>query len=136
MKTKLFAFALITVMLVMVTGCTPGGVVQVNTPVPNTQSGTPAANGQINVPGVSIQIYAPGPNPLADTADTNGHIAGILLGLWHGVISPVTLVWSFFNKAVQMYEVHNDGSQYNLGFLLGVALVFVILGALVGSRRR
>jgi hypothetical protein len=34
-----------------------------------------------------------------------------------------------------MYEVHNDGNQYNLGFLIGVAIVFIILGALVGSRR-
>jgi hypothetical protein len=35
-----------------------------------------------------------------------------------------------------MYEVHNDGSQYNLGFLIGVALVFLILGIIGGSRRR
>ncbi len=35
-----------------------------------------------------------------------------------------------------MYEVHNIGSLYNLGFLLGVAIVFILLGALVGSRRR
>ncbi len=34
-----------------------------------------------------------------------------------------------------MYEVHNDGNQYNLGFLIGVAIIFIILGALVGSRR-
>ena len=63
MKKKLFIFVLLTVMLVMVAGCAPGTVVQVNTPVPNTQAGTPTPSGQINVPGVSIQIYAPGPNP-------------------------------------------------------------------------
>jgi hypothetical protein len=136
MKKKLFIFVLMAVMLVMVAGCAPGTVVQVNTPVPNTQAGTPAPNGQINVPGVSIQTFAPGPNPLVNTADAYGRVAGVLLGLWHGIISPVTLVISFFNKGVQMYEVRNDGSQYNLGFLLGVALVFVILGAIVGSRRR
>jgi len=34
----------------------------------------------------------------------------------------VTLVLSFFDQGVQMYEVYNDGSQYNLGFLLGVAI--------------
>jgi hypothetical protein len=135
MKKKLSLFILMAVMLVMVAGCTPGTVVQINTPVPNTQAGTPAPNGQINVPSVSIQIYAPGPNPLVNTTDANGHVAGILLGIWHGIISPVTLVLSFFNKGVQMYDVHNDGSQYNLGFLLGVAIVFVILGAIVGSRR-
>ncbi|MGA2821761.1 MAG: hypothetical protein ABSF61_14060 [Anaerolineales bacterium] len=135
MKKKLFIFVLMAVMLVMVAGCTPGTVVQINTPVPNTHGGTPAPNGQINVPGVSIQVYAPNPNPLVNTADAHGRVAGILLGIWHGIISPVTLVLSFVNKGVQMYEVHNDGSQYNLGFLLGVAIVFVILGAIVGSRR-
>jgi len=116
MKKKLFFFVLMAIMLVMVAGC--------------------ASNGQINVPGVSIQIYAPGPNPLVNTTDAHGSVAGILLGIWHGIISPVTLVISFVNKGVQMYEVHNDGSQYNLGFLLGVAIIFLILGALLGSRRR
>lgn len=133
MKQKLFTFVFMAVLLVMAAGCAPGTVVQVNTPVPET---TAASNGQVNVPGVSIQVYAPGPNPQANTADGHGHVAGVLLGLWHGIISPVTLVISFFNNRVQMYEVHNDGNQYNLGFLLGVALVFIILGALVGSRRR
>jgi hypothetical protein len=137
MKKKLFIFVLMAVMLVMVAGCAPGTGVQIKKiiVVRNTQAGTPAPNGQINVPGVSIQIYAPGPNPLVNTADAHDRVAGILLGIWHGIISPVTLVLSFVNKGVQMYEVHNDGSQYNLGFLLGVAIVFVILGAIVGSRR-
>jgi len=116
-------------------GCAPGAVAQVNTPVPDTP-GTPAPSGQIDVPGVSIQIYAPGPNPMVNTADAYGRVAGILLGIWHGIISPVTLVLSFANRGGQIYEVHNDGSQYNLGFLLGVAILFVILGAGVGSRRR
>ena len=136
MKGRLLVFVLMATMLLSVTGCTIGTVEQMNTPVPNAQAGTPAPNGQINVPGVSIQVRAPGPNPLVDTADAQGRVAGIMLGIWHGVISPVTLVLSFANKGVQMYEVYNDGSEYNLGFLLGVALVFVILGAMVGSRRR
>ncbi|HEY5270334.1 MAG TPA: hypothetical protein VII97_08355 [Anaerolineales bacterium] len=135
MKKKLFIFVLIAVMLVMAAGCAPGTVAQINTPVPNTQAGTPAPNGQITVPGVSVQIYTPGLNPLVNTADAHGRAAGILLGLWHGVISLVTLVVSFINPNVQLYEVHNNGSQYNLGFLLGVAIVFLILGGIVGSRR-
>jgi hypothetical protein len=135
MQKKLLIFVLMVIMLVMVAGCSTGPIVQINTPVPNAPAGTPAPNGQINVPGVSIQVYAPGPNPTVNTADGQGRIAGIWLGLWHGFISPVTLVLSFFNKAVQMYEVHNDGNLYNLGFFLGVAIVFVLLGLLVGSRR-
>ena len=136
MKKKLFIFVLMAVTLVIASGCTPGSVAQVNTPVPGTNTGTPAPNGQINVPGVSIQVYAPGPNPLVNTADEHGSPAGILLGIWNGIISPITLIMSFINKGGQMYEVHNDGSQYNLGFLVGVAILFVILGAFVGSRRR
>jgi hypothetical protein len=135
MKKKLLTFALLAVMLVMVAGCAPGTIAQVNTPVPSTP-GTPAPSGQINVPGVTIQVNAPGTNPLVNTADAHGRVAGILLGLWHGIISPVTLVLSFVNQGVQMYEVHNDGSQYNLGFLLGVAIVFIILGVAARSRRR
>jgi hypothetical protein len=135
MKKQRFTLVLAAMMLVASAGCAPGAVAQVNTPVPATP-GTPAPSGQIDVPGVSIQVYAPGPNPMVNTADAYGRVAGILLGIWHGVISPVTLVLSFVNRSGQIYEVHNDGSQYNLGFLLGVALLFVLLGAGVGSRRR
>jgi len=135
MRKGLFTLALLGVLLVMVAGCAPGAVAQVNTPVPSAP-GTPAPSGQINVPGVTIQVSAPGPNPMVNTADANGRVAGILLGLWHGIISPVTLVLSFVNQGVQMYEVHNDGGQYNLGYLLGVAIVFVLLGATARSRRR
>jgi hypothetical protein len=41
---------------------------------------------------------------------------------------PVMLVGSFFNPIIQIYEVHNNGTEYNLGYLIGVALVFLILG--------
>jgi hypothetical protein len=136
MKKSRFVFVLSILMLVMLAGCGPGVIGQINTPVPTPQGGTPAPNSQINVPGVSIQINAPGPNPLENTTNANGFVAGVWLGLWHGIIAPVTLALSFFYPNVQMYEVYNDGSQYNLGFLLGVALFFVVLGAFFGSRRR
>jgi len=128
-------FPLAIMLVLIVAGCTSGTVIQINTPVPNAPGGTPTSNGQISVPGVSIQVYTPGPNPTVNTADAHDLIAGIWLGAWHGFISPVTLVLSFFNKNVQMYEVHNNGNLYNLGFFLGVAIVFVILGLLFGSRR-
>lgn len=136
MKKKLLILTLIVAMFVILAGCTTTGTVaQINTPVP-TQAGTPAPDGQIDIPGVSIQVNAPGPNPLVNKANANKHVAGIWMGVWHGIISPITLVISFNNSNVQMYEVHNDGSEYNFGFLVGVALVFVILGVLAGSRRR
>jgi len=85
-KKKLFIFVVLAVMLILVAGCGPGSVIQVNTPVPNTQASTPVPNGQINVPGVSIQIYAPSPNPLAHSADAHGRVAGIL----HCFIAAIT----------------------------------------------
>jgi hypothetical protein len=136
LKKRLSLFLLsASILAILVAGCSSGTVVQINTPVPNGQAGADASSGQINVPGISIQVYSPGPNPSVNTPNLHGNVDGILPGIWHGVISPVTLVMSFFNKNVQMYEVHNDGSQYNLGFLIGLAIVFVILGALIGSRR-
>jgi hypothetical protein len=135
MKKKVYLYILVALFSVMIAGCTPGTVVHLNPTVSQPQSGTPTGNGQINIPGVSIDIYAPGPNAEVNTADRHGHPAGILLGIWHGIISPLTMVLSFFNKDLNMYEVHNDGGQYNLGFLVGVAIVFVLLGLFAGSRR-
>jgi hypothetical protein len=135
MKKTLFIIVLIAVLLLLVAGCTANPIIQINTPVPNSQAGTPTPSGQISVPGVNIQVYAPGPNPTVNTPDAQGRIAGLGLGVWHGFISPVTLVISFFNKDVQMYEVHNIGNLYNLGFFLGVAIVFIFLGLIFGSRR-
>jgi hypothetical protein len=135
MKKILFVFVLMIVLFVMTAGCSLGAGIKVVTPVPNIPTGTPAPGGQITVPGVSLEVNAPGPNPLINKAAERGHVATILMGIWHGIISPITLAVSFKNPNVQMYEVHNDGSQYNLGFLIGVAIIFLLLGALAGSRR-
>lgn len=136
MKKRLPILVLLVLVFVLISGCVPNTVAEVNTPTGNVKSETPTPNGQINIPGISIQINAPGPNPMLNSSDGQNKISGILLGIWHGVISPVTLVVSFINPNIQMYEVHNDGGPYNLGFLFGVAIIFLILGASVGSRRR
>ncbi len=132
---KILNVAFIGLVLVMLVGCAPNSVVQVNTPVPAPKSGTPGPDtGKITVPGASIEVYAPGRNPLVNTPDSHGKPAGILLGIWHGFISPVTIIMGFINKTTQMYEVHNDGSQYILGFFLGV-LILLLLIALIGGGR-
>lgn len=46
--------------------------------------------------------------------------AGFWVGLWHGIISLVTLVVSVFSETVRMYEPHNTGGWYDLGFLMGI----------------
>jgi len=137
MKKIPFLFVFITIGLFMTAGCAPNSVVQANTPVSKPPAGTPAPSGQIDVPGVTIQVYAPGPNPMVNTADAHGRPAGFWLGIWHGIISPVNLLLSFINKQnVQMYEVHNNGSLYNLGFFLGILIMPAVFGLLFGSRRR
>jgi len=70
---------------------------------------------------------AAGANPGVGTAAESGHIAGFWLGLWQGIIAPIAFVISLFNDGVNVYEVHNNGNWYNLGFVLGA--VFLIGGS-------
>ncbi len=132
---KISFLVLISMLFLTAAGCSPNSPVQLNTPDPNAEANTPVPNSQVTVPGLTIQVNAPGPNPQANTPNELGRVAGIWMGIWHGFIAPVTLVISFFNENVQMYEVHNDGSQYNLGFLLGL-IIFCGVLALLGRRRR
>jgi hypothetical protein len=54
---------------------------------------------------------------------------------WRGLIIPVTLILSFFDSNVEIYEVHNAGSEYNFGFFLGEAIVFAIIALFLRIRR-
>jgi hypothetical protein len=68
---------------------------------------------------------AAGPNSmLGSTAEGAEDPAGFFSGLWHGMISFITLIVSFFNSNVNIYEVHNAGWPYNIGFILGVMLAY------------
>lgn len=59
---------------------------------------------------------AAGADPLAGTGPDP---AGFWLGLWQGLILPIAFVVSLFNNDVGVYEVHNAGHLYDLGFVLG-----------------
>jgi hypothetical protein len=80
---------------------------------------------------------APGPNQAEKTPDKDGQIAGFFMGLWHGLISPITFVISIFDRHVRLYEVHNNGGWYNFGFVLGAGLFLSggILGKKHGKRQ-
>ena len=56
--------------------------------------------------------------------------AGFWPGLWHGFILPVSLVISWFDSSVGIYEVHNNGGWYDTGFVLGASIVF---GSVLGG---
>jgi hypothetical protein len=95
----------------------------------------PDSDLEVTTPESTIRLSTPGLNPERNQPDEDGQVAGLVSGLWHGIIAPVMLVGSFFNPAMEMYEVHNNGPEYNVGYLIGVAFVFLILG-LIGGRRR
>ena len=119
MKKKLISIGLLLILVtLLLAACAPGSEVEVT------------------VPETTLELTTPGPNPLVNELDERGRLAGAAQGLWHGLIAPVTLIGSFFNPALEMYEVHNNGREYNLGFLVGVALVFLILGVIGGGRWR
>ena len=117
---KILVFVLFVVLLVTLSACAPGA---------------PAPKVELSKPNTVIQFTLPGPNPELDKAPKAGVVAGLFTGLWHGLISPGTLIVSFFKPEVQMYEVHNTGELYNLGFFIGMALVFLILGFSGGRGR-
>lgn len=82
-----------------------------------------------------LSACAAGPNDVSN-ADVD-QLAGFWLGLWHGLIHPVTFVISLFNSGVNLYEVHNNGGWYNFGFVLGVGFLFTVFlaPARAGTRR-
>lgn len=55
---------------------------------------------------------------------TDAPPAGFWAGFWHGIIAPITFLIGLFNPGVRMYETHNGGRLYDLGFLIGVLVVF------------
>ena len=79
---------------------------------------------------------APGRNSLEGVPDSEEELAGFWQGLWHGFISPVVFIVSLFNKAVDIYEVHNNGGWYNFGFLLGASVIFGGSGGGAAKSRR
>jgi hypothetical protein len=95
---------------------------------------TPSSSVIVTTPDSTMLLTAPGPNPMLNQPDALGRVARAGAGLWHGIIAPITLVLSFFSDT-HMYEVHNAGSEYDLGFLIGVTLIISLLSLFIRMRR-
>ena len=50
--------------------------------------------------------------------------AGFWWGIWHGIISVISLIVHIFNENVAVYETLNTGGWDDFGFLLGVISVW------------
>ena len=83
-----------------------------------------------------VTACAAGVNPNVDVASADGEIAGFWIGLWHGIITPVTFVISLFTENVNIYEIHNSGGWYDFGFVLGVGTFLGGSGRGIRRRRR
>lgn len=82
---------------------------------------------------VALSACAAGPNPALDTGPDP---AGFWMGLWQGFISPITLIVSLFTDEVSIYEVQNSGNWYDVGFMIGVSMVFGGFGGGGAASRR
>jgi hypothetical protein len=69
-----------------------------------------------------LAACAAGPTDAAPVAAAD--TAGFWLGLWQGLISPITFLISLFTDEVNIYEVHNNGNWYDFGFILGLSVAF------------
>jgi len=65
------------------------------------------------------KLAVAGPNSVFKAPDAKA--AGFWAGFWHGLIAPITLVISLFNKDVRIYETNNTGAGYDVGFILGAS---------------
>ena len=79
-----------------------------------------------------LAACAAGPNSAAGTASADGYVYGFWYGLWHGMIAPITFIVGLFEEGVRVYEVHNNGNWYDLGFVLGIG---GFSGSCVGGAR-
>lgn len=46
--------------------------------------------------------------------------AGFFWGIWHGWVAPVSLVIGLFDRNIRVYEIHNTGWWYDLGFYIAI----------------
>lgn len=68
---------------------------------------------------VLIIIVLTGCTFAGDSSALTDGTPGLLMGIWHGIIAPYTLIVRFFLE-IKMYAVPNSGLGYDAGFLLGI----------------
>ena len=60
--------------------------------------------------------------------------AGFFMGIWHGWIAPISLIWSlFFDHSIRIYETYNTGWWYDFGFYMAIVGGF---GSIALSRKK
>ncbi|MDJ0960825.1 MAG: hypothetical protein QNJ88_09205 [Acidimicrobiia bacterium] len=78
----------------------------------------------ISVMALLLAACAAGANPEVGIESADGDVAGFWLGLWHGIIAPLTFAISLFTDTINMYDVNNNGNWYDFGFVIGAGILF------------
>jgi hypothetical protein len=81
---------------------------------------------------ILVTLFMVGCFPHQD-ASLNKEPAGFFMGIWHGWITPISLIVSFFDASVRIYEKNNTGWWYDFGYYMAVISGF---GSLALSRRQ
>ena len=55
-----------------------------------------------------------------DGTNNAENLAGFFWGIWHGAVAPISLLVSFFDNEIRIYEVMNSGVLYDLGFYIAI----------------
>lgn len=55
-----------------------------------------------------------------DGANNSENLAGFFWGIWHGWIAPLSIICSFFDNEIRVYEVMNAGILYDIGFYMAI----------------
>jgi len=66
------------------------------------------------------------------TRDLSGAPANFWWGLWQGLIIVLSFIASWFDNNIVLYQVHNNGFWYNLGYIIAI---FISIGAFAGGSR-
>lgn len=66
-----------------------------------------------------ISLVLSGCTFAGDSSTLTEGTPGLLMGIWHGIVAPYTLIVRFFLD-IKMYAVPNSGFGYDIGFLLGI----------------
>lgn len=80
----------------------------------------------------------------SEHAASGSLLSQFLLGVWHGLVSPVTLIGEVINVlaphvlpwSVRMYETKGTGVLYDVGFYIGLAGSPIIVGGRMSRPRR
>ena len=69
---------------------------------------------------------APGPNDMERTADRDGRTAGFFMGVWHGLISPITFVISQSGETADTLAAMREARRKG-AIALGIIMIPIIL---------